>query len=1182
MANDKQKISVNISRGMREDVDPFTLEPPHSEYLENARLDKDACIAKRRGDTQLGELGTLSGDPKIFADLGNTLITISDDAIHRYSGETDSWSNTDLAHPLYGTERKASTAAARGAGLFNMAVTPNGYVVTYEIRKGGDSNGDPNPQCVVEGYGKDGELLWRDQFFGINPEVHQTYALGILRYRVIVMYTAYGQGPDYNGSPISLPRGATYTKIYNTQTGATVGSTDIKEGDTAIYNPYCVAGLYNNPIGFVITSATIGKMGETINCWQSAQTRLSMNETQEKGIVAYFRATTDHVTADVGWIEEIDRDGINTGFNWNFETGSSNHAYLLDAKLDDSGYAHVLWTTRVPSSAYDGQTTLKYAVRNLSTGTTLTQTIYSTGDFMVSQGSIGVRNIFEPAYISYRMDLGTIVTPDTPDTKPMFDESYLEIREVTSWIGSITLSTAAKIRNHGLASGIAIQESSNKAYQCIEQYNDFTPAIDPGNTDVGEADTPASVKQVTTILCEITANQDQPVIPVATLDAGTAKHMDAARSMQCNHLNTLYVDALDGYSLYYVNRNLYAPEDHSLEVSGVWAGTATLLIGHSNFALAGGSARGNVYRIADDYGFVSTTFGDGLMVNSALPLWIDEGTVAEAALLDQPEITNVVCSKAVDAPVKWGYNELSTGDWWNFQAIVSYTDHAGNVHRSSPSEVLYLAGVDETDLGSATTDGELTFKVTPPVALNPNQPYTCDIYSGQSGENLRLCASKTFLPSDVYEDGIEVSWQHILYRNTNSENILRSTKDVYTTGGEFAADPWAPFGASVVTSTRMFALSTSLIGTVFYTKRFAESVSPEFSASNVLSLGDARKLKAIGTIDDKVLVFEKDAVHVIYGEGPSNTGRGTPFSVQRLQTDIGCEDPESVVEIPQGLMFYSSVSSEFHLIDRELQLHSIGASVRGMSESIDIKAATVVPEEREVRFTVTDTSSSEAWGPEPDPSTGSIERPPRPRFRHVLPAQPVIVYNYERDAWWVNRNMRAEATTLFQNKFTRIDSTFNVFQESSDSWQSQTGDSLMRVTTPWFKFDGLQGYARVRRAWILGRYMSDFSDSSGIQAGDLQVTARYNNEGKNGSTTTKLYRANVELQPDAERLQLRFTPGRQKVQSIQFDINELKSQPVNVDDPAFSIGRGFEISGIDLEVVLKGGGIKTLSARRKK
>jgi hypothetical protein len=96
------------------------------------------------------------------------------------------------------------------------------------------------------------------------------------------------------------------------------------------------------------------------------------------------------------------------------------------------------------------------------------------------------------------------------------------------------------------------------------------------------------------------------------------------------------------------------------------------------------------------------------------------------------------------------------------------------------------------------------------------------------------------------------------------------------------------------------------------------------------------------------------------------------------------------------------------------------------------------------------------------------------------------------------------------------------------------------------------------------------------------VTARYNNEGENGSTTTKLYRANVELQPDAERFQLRFTPGRQKVQSIQFDLEELVTDTVNVDDPAFSIGRGFEISGIDLEVVLKGGGIKTLSSRRKK
>jgi len=1163
---------------MREDVDPFTLEPPHSEYLENSRLDKDACLAKRRGDTQLGELGAQTGDPIIFTAQGNTLVTISDNTIHRYSGESAAWTETDLAHPLHGAERKVATAASRGANLFSMVLTPTGYVVVYELRKTGETSGNDNVQIAVEGYGKDGEQLWRDEFFGINPQIHQTHLSGAIRDEVLVSYAAYQQ-PDFPA--FTFPVGVLYTKIYNSETGATVGSPVLHDSSVALYNPYQLNHLFTDLVGFLNANQLFTKVGHSTNSWQSAQIKSHMNKTQEKGIVANIKAVANHALgSDVGVIQEVDEDGVSTAVNWVFETGSTEHAVLIDAKLDDAGWAHVLWATRSSTNSITGQTILKYAVRNLSVGTTWSTNIISTGDFTVTSGSIGVRSESEPAYLAYRIDLGNTTGPSPENTLPAFDESYLEIRGITSWTGGIVLTAAAKLRNHTLASGIEIEPNTDKAYACIEQYNDYTPHVELGNTEGGEADIPSMAKQVTTILCEISENQDQPAIPVATLDAGTSKHLDAVRSMQCNHLNSLYFDDDDNDALFYINRNLYSPEDHTMYASGTWTGVGgNIVLGHNNFSLALGNARGTLYRINNDYQFSSTTFGDGLVVNSALPLWIDEGSVSEATVLDQPEIAVLFSSDLAKAD-KWCYNELGGDKYHTLQAVIGYTDHSGNVHRSSPSEVLYIDGIDESDCTNPG-EGGLTVKVTPPIVLNVEQPYFCEIYSSPAGENPRLTTQVTFLPKDVFEDGIEISWQHIMYRQNNVSNILRSTKDVYTTGGEFASDPWAPFGASVVTSRRMFALSTSLVGTVFYTKLFQENVAPEFSASNVLSLGDARKLKAIGTIDDKVLVFEKDAVHVIFGDGPSNTGRGAPFSVQRLQTDIGCEDPESVVEIPQGLMFYSSVSSEFHLIDRELQLHNIGAPVRGLSEKLDVKSATVVPEEREVRFLVTDTSSAEAFGPDPAVAIGSLERPPRPRFRHVLPTDPVVVYNYERDAWWVNSNMRGESSTLFQNKYTRIDSTFDVFQESSTSWQSQTGDNLMKVTTPWFKFDGLQGYARVRRAWVLGRYMSDFSDSNGIQAGDLQVTARYNNEGE-GSTTTKLYRANIELQPDAERFQLRFTPGRQKVQSIQFDLEELETALVNVDDPTFSIGRGFEITGIDLEVVLKGGGIKTLSARRKK
>ena len=83
--------------------------------------------------------------------------------------------------------------------------------------------------------------------------------------------------------------------------------------------------------------------------------------------------------------------------------------------------------------------------------------------------------------------------------------------------------------------------------------------------------------------------------------------------------------------------------------------------------------------------------------------------------------------------------------------------------------------------------------------------------------------------------------------------------------------------------------------------------------------------------------MKADTIHAVYGNGPDDTGQGQPFIVDHLQTTVGCSDPESVVEIPEGLIFYSSTAEEFYLIDRDLNIQNIGSAVQDLSASIDIQ-----------------------------------------------------------------------------------------------------------------------------------------------------------------------------------------------------------------------------------------------------
>ena len=390
---------------------------------------------------------------------------------------------------------------------------------------------------------------------------------------------------------------------------------------------------------------------------------------------------------------------------------------------------------------------------------------------------------------------------------------------------------------------------------------------------------------------------------------------------------------------------------------------------------------------------------------------------------------------------------------------------------------------------------------------------------------------------------------------------------------------------AVTTSRRIFARSVTDKWTVFYSKIFEDGVMPEFNSALTITLGPTRKITAMGTIDDKVILFEKDRINMVYGEGPDNTGANGDFSVEPVHSVVGCDSPKSVIEIEAGLIFFSSVTRQFHLLTRDMQLVDIGAAVETATGASDFEVANayIDTKEHEVRFVVNNIAGDE-YGPTPTTGSGIPENPPRVRRTRDYPPSATMAYNYRYQKWsfYSSSRYRFSRHVIYKSEPVGIVTGIDAFSISDDDSKWENAPAT-RLETPWIKVNQLQNYGAIFNITFNVKYWSSWEDlGSGIQAGDLQVTLRYDNENDEAGTShVYRFRANQDFQPQGRQaLALKVRPGRRKCQSIRMIIEEVDTTAVEISEPTYIRGRGWQVLGADIEYGLKSYELKTVPRRR--
>ncbi len=563
----------------------------------------------------------------------------------------------------------------------------------------------------------------------------------------------------------------------------------------------------------------------------------------------------------------------------------------------------------------------------------------------------------------------------------------------------------------------------------------------------------------------------------------------------------------------------------------VWPEDITLAPSNSGGAM---SAQEYFYKVTYEW-----TDGQGNLFRSApsiaLSTTVEAGTPVTFTSAFAANVTSLTVSSAAGLIVGQNITDQTTAG--NIQPGTFITSIVGSVIGISLPTVATSAGgsgdtLTTSDFGSVTL-------VIPTLRLTSKPNARIVIYRFSVANQNYYMISSIQMPT-LNNPAVDT----ITYVDTQNDNVIIGNLLIYTTGG--VIENIAPPSTKIMTlfKSRLFLLDAEDQNLLWYSKQVIESTPVEMSdlftiyvAPTIGASKSTGPITSLGAMDDKLIVFKKDAAYYITGTGPDNTGANNDFSDPTfISGTVGCANQQSIVLIPDGLMFQSDKG--IWLLNRNLGTSYIGAPMEDFTANSTVMSAVVVPGTNQVRFTL---------------SSGVT-----------------IMYDYYVGQWASFVNIPGISSTIYNGLHTYLRVDGSLFQETPGVYLDGSNPVLMSFTTSWFNIAGLQGYQRAYQYYLLGTYLSPHT---------LQVQTAYDYDDSK-------FQSNI-IQPDnfsppwggdltwggseqwggvSNSEQWRVDLDQQKCQSIQITVNEQFDASFGV--PA---GAGFTMSGVNLIMGAKSG-----------
>ena len=490
-----------------------------------------------------------------------------------------------------------------------------------------------------------------------------------------------------------------------------------------------------------------------------------------------------------------------------------------------------------------------------------------------------------------------------------------------------------------------------------------------------------------------------------------------------------------------------------------------------------------------------------------------------------------------------GTGGFMTAQQYFYQVTYEWTDNQGNAYRSAPSiPITKTTGGS----GSVTLDIptlRLTYKTANPVKIV--------IYRWSTMQPIYY--QVTSIASPILND---TTVDSIVYVDTLADSTILGNNIIYTNGG-VVEDVNAP--ATNILSlfdTRLWLVDAEDRNLLWFSKQVIENTPVEMSdlftfyvAPTTGAQGSTGPITALCPMDDKLIIFKSNAIYYINGTGPDNTGTNNQYSQPIFVTStVGCANQQSIVFMPNGLMFQSDKG--IWLLGRDMSTTYIGAEVENYTQfnvQFDLQplvtSAVNVPDTNQVRFTM---------------STGQT-----------------LMYDYFFNQWGTFAGVPAVSSCIYHALHTFLNSYGATRQETQGLYLDGTSPVLISFTTSWLNLAGLQGYQRAFEFFLLGQYLTPHKlqvgiaydyDPSFLQYNLIQPDNFSPVFGGLGDDSEDPFGQQTPYGGPGNLESWRIFLKKQRCQAFQLTIQE-------VYDPSFGIpaGQGLTLSGINLVVAVKRG-----------
>lgn len=466
----------------------------------------------------------------------------------------------------------------------------------------------------------------------------------------------------------------------------------------------------------------------------------------------------------------------------------------------------------------------------------------------------------------------------------------------------------------------------------------------------------------------------------------------------------------------------------------------------------------------------------------------------------------------------------------NYFYVFTYewTDGQGLLHRSAPSipAPVTTTGGDT----SVNTIDVPTLRLTYKIGQNPVRIV---------GYRWSTAQPTYYQFTSITSPNINnVTVDSIVVTDTLADADILGNTILYTTGGVIENIAAPANTDSTLYRNRLFIIDAEDENLLWFSKQVVQGTPVEMSDLLTLFIsptagaqGSTGPMRAITSMDDKLIIFKQDAIYYVTGNGPDATGAGNDFSEAIFITGtVGCSNPKSIVMTPNGLFFQSDKG--IWMLGRDLSTQYIGAPVE-LYNDIVVNSALSIPGTNEVRFTLADGT--------------------------------VLMYDYYYQQWATFNGVPAISATLYGGLHTYLKTEGLIRQESPGLYLDGTNPVLLSFSTSWLKLTDLQGFQRAYFFYFLGKYLSPHKLNVQIaydfNPAIVQTTLISPTNFSPTYGTITPYGAGPTFGGSSNIEQWRIFLNKQKCQSFQITVTELY-------DASFGAvaGGGFTMSGLNLVV----------------